>query len=359
MTENDNINNGYSPSDKPHTGSLDQKLGQMHADRREEYTKYSIEPEDDDKKNKKKKNIIIGIIGIVGVIAIGFLVWFLVGLLGSAENNDSDKASDSLQNRSLLGTEFQGFDSLEMEFNDLRERNLRVSVTDSMERQQLNEKISQYQSEVESLRKQLQDAKNMSAAEIQSLNKQIALLRELIKHYLEEIDRLNKENEDLRTENTGLKQTNEQIQSERDNAQAENRVLNERMTLAEKLNVTGTSMVMLNKKDKVEKKLKNAKKFQINFTIPQNNSTPPGTKTIFAVIKSPTGEILPGGNSFSFEGGTVNASAQMQVDYGGEEIGGLKMYYDITSALSPGTYSVQLFCDGYELMSHPLEVSFK
>ena len=123
------------------------------------------------------------------------------------------------------------------------------------------------------------------------------------------------------------------------------------MTLAEKLNVTGVGFNALNKKGKVEKKVKKAKQLLITFTIPQNNSTPVGEKTIYARITTPEGQLLGGGGSFSFEGTTVSCSAKTKIEYGGQEIGGIRIYYDVNTALNPGDYTVELFADNYRLFN--------
>lgn len=359
MTEEEK-NQNYK---KPISSSLEDKISKMHSDRREEYTQPII--------NKKKRGgssnrgILIGIFVLLGIIVLGVAAWFIVGALGSAtqkegmqeEQLDEDEMSArelELQQQLAMSE----FENLEKEFTQYEMSQQEIIVNDTL-KQQLQQKYEQARLQVEELRAQLKDAANKNSAEIKKLNDQIKTLRELLKHYLEEIDRLNKENEQLRNENADLRQSLSQTTSTLQQTQSENEILNERMTLAEKLNVTGVAMNMLNKKGKTEKKIKNAKQFVITFTIPQNNSTPPGTKNIYAVITTPEGQILDGAGSFQFEGSNVRASARKQIDYGGEEIGGLTMYYDIKNALSPGTYSVQLFCDGYALMSRPLEVQFK
>jgi hypothetical protein len=68
-------------------------------------------------------------------------------------------------------------------------------------------------------------------------------------------------------------------------------------------------------------------------------------------ITTPEGQLLDGGGSFSFEGSSVSCSAKKTVEYGGEEIGGIHIYYDVRTALNPGTYTVELFADNYRLTS--------
>lgn len=380
MAENDNDTRIYSSSDKPRTDSLDRKLNQMHSDRREEYTdtyRGSRYHYDDNNNRDNNRKIWIGVLAVIGVIVLGVAVWLLIDYFSGDDETPAqetfdliDEPQDSVlvdvkDSPELINLQQQlamsEFENLEREFNQLEVQQQQIVVKDDSKKQELQKKYDEARKQVNDLRDQLnklKDSENKNLAEIEALTAQIKTLRDLLKHYLEEIDRLNKENEQLRSENSELRQSLDQTSSTLAETKQEKEQLAERMTLAEKLNVTGASFNMLNKKDKIEKKIKNAAKFVINFTIPQNNSTPPGTKTIYAVIKTPEGQILDGAGSFSFEGSHVTASARTNIDYGGEEIGGIKMYYDIRNALTPGNYSVQLFCDGYQLMSHPLEVSF-
>lgn len=339
--------------------SLEEKVNKMNSERRERYTEYYSE--EDPAPRRRKKGFVVGIIALAGVILLGFGAWLVVELLGDSSETEQTEEENEMSAREL---ELQQqlaqseFENLEKEFSQYEISQQEIIVNDSI-KEQLQQKYEAARLQVEELRRQLQDTKTKNAAEIQQLNDQIKTLRELLKHYLEQIDELNKENQQLRAENQDLRNTLTQTTSTLQEAQRQNEDLTERMTLAEKLNVTRVSMSLLNKKGKNEKKIKNAKQFLISFSIPQNVSTPVGTKTIYAVITTPEGQILDGAGTFPFEGGNVTASARRQVDYGGEEIGGINMYYDIRNALSPGVYTLQLFCDGYALMSRPLEVEFK
>jgi hypothetical protein len=90
----------------------------------------------------------------------------------------------------------------------------------------------------------------------------------------------------------------------------------------------------------------------VTFTVTQNNSTPVGRKTIYLRITSPEGNLLQGnGITFPFEGATLQASAQKDIEYEGEEIAGVKIYWDNNATLNPGTYKVELFADNYRLCS--------
>ena len=128
------------------------------------------------------------------------------------------------------------------------------------------------------------------------------------------------------------------------------------MTLAERLNVTGLSLTALNKKGKVEKKVEKAKQLRVIFTIPQNNSTPVGAKTIYLRITSPSGQLLGNAGTFSFEGANVPYTAKTVIEYAGEEIAGITIYWDVNTALTAGQYTVELFADNFRLTSRSFEL---
>ena len=115
--------------------------------------------------------------------------------------------------------------------------------------------------------------------------------------------------------------------------------------------MTGLTITPLNKKGKKEKKVQKAVQLMVTFTIPQNNSTPVGEKTIYMRIVSPSGQLLGNGGTFPFEGGQVECSAKKTVEYAGEEIGGVTIYWDVNTALTAGDYTVELFADNYRLVS--------
>jgi predicted RNase H-like nuclease (RuvC/YqgF family) len=296
------------------------------------------------------KRIMLAVIAALLVVIIGLAVWFAISSAANKEAVEAEKtareaAELSLQ-QDLANSEFEG---LEQEFSSI-ENPRQMIISDSV-KMRLTEKYEAARLEVEKLQRELKNTKTKSAKELEDLRGQIKTLRALLKHYIEEIDRLNKENEALRTENAEIKGQNERLSSQVQETSRQNEQLTKRMTLAEKLNVTGVSLSALNNKGKTEKKVQKAKQLMVTFTIPQNNSTPVGEKTIYMRITTPEGQLLDGGGAFSFEGGSVSCSAKKTVEYGGEEIAGIRIYYDVRTALNPGTYTVELFADNYRLTS--------
>lgn len=295
--------------------------------------------------------IIIGL----AVAIVGLAVWFIIA---SASQKKQLEEAISLKEQAELDMAQQAlqedYEALNSQFAIFE--NSRQMMLDDSVKAALTQKYETARLQIEKLNQELKNQKHKSAAEIKKLKDEISTLRNLLRHYVEEINRLNQENQALRSENAEIKDQNQQLTSRVQETTRRNEVLSERMTLAEKLNVTGLTLTPLNKKGKQEKKVQKARQMKVTFTIPQNNSTPVGEKTIYLRIVSPSGQLLGNGGSFSFEGTTLQATAKKVVEYAGEEIGGVTIYWDVDTALSPGSYTVELFADNYRLVSRSFEL---
>lgn len=293
----------------------------------------------DGKKNRKWL-IILGV--LLGLAALGLVFMVVNNTSRQAEYEQQVKQLQLANEQLQLANEY---DAINNEFAQY-ENQTSLLANDS-----IVQKYSAARAQVEKLLQELKNEKNKSAAQIGKLKDEIATLKGILRNYVEQINALNQENQELRTENQEVKAQNQQLSANIQSVQKSNKELNERMTLAEKLNVTGVNLVPLNKKGKKEKNITKARQLMVTFTIPQNNSTPVGEKTIWLRIINPEGDLLSGGGSFSFEGATLPATARKSIEYAGEEIGGITVYWDVNTTLTPGDYTVELFCDNYRLAS--------
>lgn len=304
--------------------------------------------------NNRNRMMLWIIIGLA-VAVVALAVWFIIASTSQKKALEEAVALKEQAELDMAQRELQNdYEALNNEFAIFE--NSRQMVLDDSVKLALTQKYETARLQIEKLNQELKNQKNKSAKEIKKLKDEISTLRNLLRHYVEEINRLNQENMALRSENEEIKGRNQQLSSQVQETTRRNEQLSERMTLAEKLNVTGVSLVALNKKGKVEKKLKKAVQLRVGFTIPQNNSTPVGEKTIYLRIVSPSGQLLGNGGSFSFEGATLQSTARKVIEYAGEEIGGVAIFWDIDTALTPGQYTVELFADNYRLASRSFEL---
>ncbi|MDE6483995.1 MAG: hypothetical protein K2L14_01180 [Duncaniella sp.] len=295
---------------------------------------------------KKKFTPLIWAVIILALLLLGAVI-FSVTQVSSLKNQVEEA---NLQNEELRLSNEQlqltnEFDAINAEFRQYEDQATRIANDTILA------KYTAAKAKVEQLIKELNNEKTKNRARIQELQNEIGTLKGLLRHYIAQIDSLNKENGALRQENDEVRARNRELTSKVADVEQRNETLTERMTLAEKLNVTGLSITGLKKNGKTEKNITKAKQLMVTFTIPQNNSTPVGSKTIYLRIVNPEGQLLGGGMSFDFEGRSIPATARKTIEYAGDEIPGVTIYWDVNTTLNPGDYTVELFTDGYRLVS--------
>lgn len=287
--------------------------------------------------------IVAIVLAALLIIAVGFGVTQVASLKSQVQEAQLQNEELKLDNQQLqLSNEF---DMLNSEFQQYENQAQRLANDTILA------KYTAAKAKVERLQAELKSEKVKSAARIKELQGEIATLKGLLRHYIAQIDSLSKENAGLRAENAEIRNRNEHLSSRVQEVERSNENLNQRMTLAEKLNVTGVSLTPLKKNGRAEGNVTKAKQLKVTFTIPQNNSTPVGEKTIYLRLTSPEGQLLGGSGSFSFEGRSVPCTARKNIEYSGDEISGITIYWDVNTTLNPGDYTVELFTDGYRLTS--------
>lgn len=255
-----------------------------------------------------------------------------------AENEQLQLTNEQLQ----LANEYEAINS---QFAQYEDQVLRL------EGDTIVAKYNAAKTKIEQLINELNSEKKKSQSRINQLQNEISTLKGLLRHYIAQVDSLGKENAGLRAENEEIKSQNQQLSSRVEEVSKTNATLSERISLAEKLNVSGLSLTALKKNGKTEKNVTKARQLMVTFTITQNNSTPVGNKTIYLRITSPEGTLLGNGGSFTFDGSNVPCTAKKDIEYTGEEMPGVKIYWDVNTALTPGDYTVELFADNYRIAS--------
>ena len=285
----------------------------------------------------KKKLIIAG-----AAAAVLLLVFFVFSIVKS--NNEMEKANELLQleNQQLqLAGEYE---NLNTQYQNLENQ------TQFIKNDSILHKYTEAKSKVEKLLAELKTQKITSNKRIKELQDEIKSLKGLMRHYIAIIDSLNKENAGLRAENVQIKTENKKLASQVNIAQEKTAHLEERMELAEKMNITNLNLTCLKKNGKTEKKIKKAKQLMVTFTISPNNSTPVGEKELFVRITNPEGSLLGGGRTFVFEDADVPYTDSKKIEYDGQEMQ-VTIYWNVDVALNQGEYRVEVFADNYRLGS--------
>lgn len=201
------------------------------------------------------------------------------------------------------------------------------------------------QEKTQRLLNELRRVKSTDAIEITRLKKELATVRAVIRSYVMEIDSLNKVNANLTQENTRVKGQYEAATRQIEGLSSERRSLSEKVAIAAQLDATGISLVAKNKRGKATDQIDKATTLQVSFNITRNVTAASGVKDIYVRIMSPTGSLLNGAGSFSYENRMLQYSMKRSVEYNGEETP-VTLFWNVSQALVAGTYQVSIFADG-------------
>ena len=308
--------------------------------------------------NKK----IIAIITAGAIVVAGFVALTIL-LLSSNSRNEAEarrarETADSLQmanEQMLLDNEYT---QIQADFSQYE--NQAVYLKDDTLVQQYNEskaRVEKLMSELDRERRSNRANQAASREKIKKLEAEIGTLRGIVRHYLEEIQRLGKENEGLRTELSAAQEQNQSLSSQVQATSATNAQLTQTVKLARKLNITGLTLTPYNRKDKREKNVTKAAKLGVSFTVSPNNTAAAGQKTFYIRILSPEGALLGGAGTFTFEGAAVGYSAARTVEYDNGELPVAVYWPAGSTTLTRGDYTVEVFCDGYRLGSRRVSLA--
>ena len=301
--------------------------------------------------NKNVKIIVYTAAGVLVALIALIIVLIVNDNHNTVARNEAEARADSLAiaNDQLVLT--NEFNQLNADFNQYEGQQIYLK-NDS-----LVQKYNAARMKVEGLLRELNAEKQShnkdmaaSRAKIKKLEGEISTLKGIVRHYLEEIKRLGEENAGLKQEIAQVQQKNQQLSTQVTQATASNEQLTQTVKLAKKLNITGLSLNAYNKKGKKEKNITKARQLGVHFTVSPNSTAAPGMKAFYLRIISPEGSLLSGGGSFTIDGQSVQATASRNLEYANEEMSA-SIYWDVNTTLTPGDYTVEVFCDGYRLAS--------
>lgn len=285
----------------------------------------------------KNNKLIVGIVAAVVAVLIAVVIVLMVS------NNKHSKELEQL----IVEKERM---ELEYEYADLAEQYaLYEGQKMILKNDSLIEKLEAEQIKVQRLYEELKSEKATSAARIAELRAELETLRGIMRVYVAQIDSLNRENKSLRQENRQQRRKIEEVKTLNEKLMSQRDSLSEKVVIASKLDAVGVKVTPLRKNGKLAKKIKQISKLEISFSIAKNVTAATGEKEIFARITKPDGDVMikSESNLFPFEGSQIPYSCRKVVEFAGDEINGVTMYWDVEEFLYPGEYEVEIFADNY------------
>ena len=277
------------------------------------------------------KKVLIPII-IVGLLLVAGIAYLAVSLNKQKEENRAMQELAEMDKKEMEN-EYQQFARQYSEMKtQINNDSILAQLTAEQERTQ-------------QLLEELRRTKSNDAREISRLKKELATVRAVLRSYVLEIDSLNRLNQNLKDENNRMRGQYEEATRQIEGLNTEKASLSEKVAIAAQLDAIGINLTLKDKKSKTTEKLKKAKALQVSFSIAKNVTAPSGMKTVYVRITSPTGAVLGGGGTFSYENRNLECSMKKTIEYTGNETP-MTLYWNIAQSMVEGTYKVSIFADG-------------
>ncbi|MFI3304512.1 MAG: hypothetical protein SNF68_08775 [Rikenellaceae bacterium] len=221
---------------------------------------------------------------------------------------------------------------------------------------ELQKTLEAERNRTDSIIAKLTKEKNLNYSKLKQYEREVASLRNVIRGYLEQIDSLNNLNQELMSENVGIKKQLTSTELRAEEAEELARRLQDKVNQGELLVANGIEIVSLNKRGREISRIKRAAQISINFTIAANKLAKAGNTEIIACVTSPDGyvlttEALP---TFNLNGKKTTYTASRKVDFRNTDLP-VSIFFT-GEKLVGGVYEVVLYNNGAVIGSSKLEV---
>lgn len=274
---------------------------------------------------------------IAAAITAGILL-VVISLLFIFQNRQLNTIVENLnEEKDILTEEYQ---SLVMNYDSLQSDNDSINYLLQIERDRVAQLIEE-----------IKTVKATNTAKIREYQKELSTLRGVLRSYIVQIDSLNARNQELTQENLEHRRRYNQIQSSYKQLEEVKAELEQKVTIASRLDVTNTEVTGLTASERKSDRANRVTKIRVCFTVLKNVTSPVGMKDFYLRIERPDGQLLTHSldDRFRFEDSDINYSAKRSIEYGGEEVDVCIFYNADAGELQSGEYICDIFADGFHL----------
>ncbi len=286
--------------------------------------------------NNKKKDattkVLIALVSLM-TLAIGVLA-FLLYDISKQNKNTIVKTQEIIVEKDQLKVQLE---ALLDDYEGLETSNDSLNSAILAQKEHITELISE-----------LDRIKNYDYSLQQKYEKEIASLRNIMRHYVFQIDSLDQLNKFLIAENITIKDDHNRIKGEMDNVVEKN---DELELVIEGASIVKTSNILikfLNRRGKETEKSSKVEKIQTGFTLVANELATSGPRRVYLRIIRPDGYAISGGQTFDHKEKKITYTAYRDVIYEKKNLEVI-IYYDSTETLPIGKYYVEIYMDGNKI----------
>ncbi len=199
---------------------------------------------------------------------------------------------------------------------------------------------------------------------IAKLKRETETLREIMKGFVHTIDSLGTLNQNLRVEKEGVikelgneKEKVNTLVKEKEDLNAT--IKKGSMLTCFNISAKGVKFKSGGKKESETNKAKRVQKIKVTFSLGENKIAKAGEKTVYIRIMTPDGKEMAksydDGYRFTFDKSSGYYAGKETLNYGNVELSGV-IYCEGSSDFVPGTYNIEITCDGGVIGSTTLKL---
>lgn len=212
----------------------------------------------------------------------------------------------------------------------------------------LNAEILKEKEHIQTLIKELDGLQNYNYSIQQKYEKELASLRNIMRHYVYQIDSLDQMNKFLIAENIQIKDDHSRIKNEMDDVVEKNDELEMVIEGASIVKTANIGFKFYNKRGKETEKSSKLEKVETYFTLVDNDLASSGPRRIYLRIIRPDGYALSGGQTFDFREKKITYSANRDIIYENKNLA-VSIFYDVKEELILGKYTAEIYMDGNKI----------
>jgi chromosome segregation ATPase len=281
------------------------------------------------KKTETTTKVLIAIISVL-FVAVGVMGFLLYDLSRKAEIL-TVKEQEVTVEKDLIKEELE-FLLEDYEMLDTRNDSLNLAI--AQEKQHIMELIDE-----------LDRVKNYNYSIQRKYEQELSSLRQIMRHYVYQIDSLDQMNKKLLAENFEIRGDRERIIGELDEVVHRHDELELIIEGASVVRATRIDFEFLNKRGRETSRSRRVEKIKTTFTLVANELAQSGSRRVYLRIIRPDSFPITEGQTLIYREKSVPYTVHRDIIYENQDLT-VSVFYDVNEALILGKYDVEIYMDG-------------
>ncbi len=209
----------------------------------------------------------------------------------------------------------------------------------------LNQAIAQEKEYIMELIAELDKVKNYNYSIQRKYEQELSSLRQIMRHYVFQIDSLDQMNKRLIAENIEIRGDRERIIGELDEVVHRHDELELIIVGASVVRATRIDFEFLNRRGRETSRSRRVEKIKTSFTLVANDLAASGPRRVYLRMIRPDGFPATEGQTLMYREKTIPYTVHRDIIYENQDLT-VSIFYDVNEALILGKYIVEIYMDG-------------